>query len=332
MSAKRGLGRGLDALLQGFGEDLEAPEIVLVPVEKIRPNPNQPRRDFDEEALHELSESIRASGVLQPILVRPVEEDDYLYELVAGERRWRASTLAELEDIPAIVKSLGDEESLAIALVENLQREDLNAIEEALGLKLLQQEYGLTQDQLAEKVGKSRPAIANMLRLTFLPETIQMDIRSGAMSAGHGRSLLVLSDAEDEQQEMRRRILERSLSVREAEAMAAYWKRNGVLPGEEGAPAPRRASGGGAKPAPVPQEVLDLQEGIETVLAVPVRIKGGLDKGRIVLDYGSLDELNGVLRVMGVPMVEPEVGASGGLLAESLEGPADLDEGDGLDI
>ena len=247
MSAKRGLGRGLDALLQGFGEDLEAPEIVLVPVEKIRPNPKQPRRDFDEAALHELSESIRASGVLQPILVRPVEEDDYLYELVAGERRWRASNLAELEEIPAIIKTLGDEESLAIALVENLQREDLNPIEEALGLKLLQQEYGLTQDQLAEKVGKSRPAIANMLRLTFLPETIQMDIRSGAMSAGHGRSLLVLSDAEEEQQEMRRRILERSLSVREAEAIAAYWKRNGVLPGEEGAPAPRRATGGGGE-------------------------------------------------------------------------------------
>lgn len=305
MSAKRGLGRGLDALLQGFGEDLEAPEIVLVPLEKIRPNPNQPRRDFDEESLEELASSIKARGVLQPVLVRPVDEAEYLYEIVAGERRWRASQRAEIEDIPAIVRAMEDEESLAIALIENLQREDLNPMEEALGMRRLQEEFGLTQDQLAEKVGKSRPAVANMLRLTQLPDSIQHDIRSGAMSAGHGRSLLVITDPDD-QEEMRKRIIERVLSVREAEAMAAYWKRTGVLPGEEGSPAPVMPKKPRTEPKPVSEQVRDMMDGIEAVTAVPVAIKGGLDKGSITLKYSNLSELNGILRVMGVPLVDED--------------------------
>lgn len=310
MSAKRGLGRGLDALLQGFSEGLEAPEIVQVPVGKVRPNPNQPRRDFDEAALAELAESIRINGVLQPVLVRPVDDPQHLYELVAGERRWRASQLAELRDIPAIVRTMGDEESLAIALIENLQREDLNPIEEALGLQRLQEEFGLTQEQMAEKVGKSRPAIANMLRLTQLPEAIQKDIRTGVMTAGHGRALLVLTGSDD-QQAMRQRITERALSVREAEAMAAYWKRTGVLPGEEGAPGPAgpaRPRTPRAQAQALPDALREAMEDMEAMLAVPVALRGGLDKGQIVLQYASLDELNGILRTIGVPLVEPGAG------------------------
>jgi len=310
MSAKRGLGRGLDALLQGFSEGLEAPEIVQVPVEKIRPNPNQPRRDFDEAALAELAESIKINGVLQPVLVRPVDDPHHLYELVAGERRWRASQLAELHDIPAIVRPMGDEESLAIALIENLQREDLNPIEEALGLQRLQEEFGLTQEQMADKVGKSRPAIANMLRLTQLPEAIQKDIRTGVMTAGHGRALLVLTGSDD-QQTMRQRITERALSVREAEAIAAYWKRTGVLPGEEGAPRPAGPAQPRTPRAPaqaLPDALREALEDMEAMLAVPVALRGGLDKGQIMLHYSSLDELNGILRTIGVPLVEQGAG------------------------
>jgi ParB family chromosome partitioning protein len=306
MSAKRGLGRGLDALLQGFGEGLGAPEIVQVPAGRIRPNPKQPRRDFDEAALAELAESIRTNGVLQPILVRPVDDPDHLYELVAGERRWRASQLANLAELPAIVRTMSDEESLAIALIENLQREDLNPIEEALGLQRLQEEFGLTQEQMAEKVGKSRPAIANMLRLTQLPEPIQRDIRTGVMTAGHGRALLVLTGSED-QEAMRQRIVERALSVREAEAMAAYWKRTGVLPGEEGAQRPAGHPPARVRKSPgqaLPEALRETLEDIEAVMAVPVALRGGLDKGQLVLHYSSLDELNGILRTIGVPLVE----------------------------
>ena len=153
------------------------------PIKKIRANPNQPRRDFEEDSLNELADSIRSSGVLQPILVRPVHGEEYLYELVAGERRWRASQIAELEEVPAMVRDLDDQESLAIALIENLQREDLNPIEEAMGLKRLQEQFSLTQEDLAERVGKSRSAIANTLRLMQLPDPIQM----GHPHRGHDR-------------------------------------------------------------------------------------------------------------------------------------------------
>lgn len=299
-AAKRGLGRGLDALLQGFGDELEAPEIVLVPLGKIRANPSQPRRDFDEASLAELSESIKVSGVLQPVLVRPIDEEEFLYELVAGERRWRASHIAEVEDIPAIVKELDDQESLAIALIENLQREDLNPIEEALGIKHLQEEFGLTQEELAEKVGKSRPAIANTLRLTQLPDGIQMDIRTGGMTAGHGRALLAVADSEA-QEDLRTRILERNLSVREAEAMASYWKRVGMLPEGEGPrPVPR---GKQAKAAMLPQ-FETMRSGIGEAIGAKVALKGDMNKGSITLKYGSQTELQAILDAFGVEMPE----------------------------
>lgn len=300
-SAKRGLGRGLDALLQGFGDEPNAPEIALVSIGKIRANPNQPRRDFEEESLHELADSIRSSGVLQPILVRPIHGEDFLYELVAGERRWRASQIAELSEVPAMVRELDDQESLAIALIENLQREDLNPIEEALGLKRLQEQFSLTQEDLAERVGKSRSAIANTLRLMQLPDAIQMDIRTGAMTAGHGRSLLAVTDKEA-QEAFRVRILEQGLSVRETEAVAAYWKRMGVLPGDDTpAPAPKKKN-----PAtPPPKEVVDLGRRIAHAVGGVAKVRGTLDKGQIVLGYANQQELESLLAVLGIN--EPKI-------------------------
>ncbi|BBD09381.1 ParB/RepB/Spo0J family partition protein [Desulfovibrio ferrophilus] len=302
-SAQRGLGRGLDALLSGFGDDPSAPEVVLVPIDKIRANPNQPRRDFEVEALNELADSIRTSGILQPILVRPIQGEEFLYELVAGERRWRASQIAEQPEMPAIVRHLDDQETLAIALIENLQREDLNPIEEALGLKRLQEQFDLTQEDLAERVGKSRSAIANTLRLTQLPDAIQMDIRRGNMSAGHGRSLLAVSDAEA-QEEFRMRVLNKGMSVREAEAMAAYWKRTGDLPGDNGTPTIVRKPGA---PKPVSNEVLELGRRITHVVGAKAMVSGALNKGQIILKYGSPEELNVLLNLLGVN--EPEIPA-----------------------
>ena len=299
-SAKRGLGRGLDALLQGFDEGSAAPEIALVPIRKIRANPNQPRRDFEEDSLNELADSIRSSGVLQPILVRPVRGEDFLYELVAGERRWRASQIAELEEVPAMIRELDDQESLAIALIENLQREDLNPIEEAMGLKRLQEQFSLTQEDLAERVGKSRSAIANTLRLMQLPDAIQMDIRTGAMTAGHGRSLLAVTDKEA-QEAFRVRILEKGLSVRETEAVAAYWKRMGVLPGDE--PSSASAKKRTAPTAP-PKEVVDLGRRIAHVVGGSAQVRGTLDKGQVVLSYGSQRELESLLVLLGVNETE----------------------------
>lgn len=299
-AAKRGLGRGLDALLQGFGEESNTPEIALVAINTIRANPNQPRRDFEEDSLNELADSIRSSGVLQPILVRPVQGEDFLYELVAGERRWRASQIAELTEVPALVRELDDQESLAIALIENLQREDLNPIEEAMGLKRLQEQFSLTQEDLAERVGKSRPAIANTLRLMQLPEAIQMDIRKGAMTAGHGRSILAVTDPEA-QEAFRMRILEKGLSVRETEAVAAYWKRMGALPGDETpAPAARRKTA----PMPPSREVVDLGRRISHVTGGAAQVRGTLDKGSIVLPFASREELEALLGLLGVNEIE----------------------------
>ncbi|WP_461210817.1 ParB/RepB/Spo0J family partition protein [Desulfocurvus sp. DL9XJH121] len=300
-AAKRGLGRGLDALLQGFGDESNAPEIAMVPIGHIRANPNQPRRDFEEESLNELADSIRSSGVLQPILVRPIQGEEFLYELVAGERRWRASQLAELVEVPALVRELDDQESLAIALIENLQREDLNPIEEAMGLKRLQEQFSLTQEELAERVGKSRSAIANTLRLMQLPDAIQLDIRKGNMTAGHGRSLLAVTEAAD-QEEFRLRILDKGLSVRETEAVAAYWKRMGVLPGDGSAPSAAKRK---APAAPPSKEVVDLGRRISHVVGATAQVRGTMDKGSIVLAYASQDELEVLLEYLGVD--EPEI-------------------------
>ncbi|WP_462327571.1 ParB/RepB/Spo0J family partition protein [Desulfobaculum sp.] len=294
---QRGLGRGLDALLSGFQEDMEAPEVVLVPITKIRANPNQPRREFEDDALEELAASIQANGVLQPVLVRPIDEEgQHMYELVAGERRWRASQIVDLTDIPAIIKRISDEESLAIALIENLQREDLNPIEEALGLKRLQDEFDLTQDDLAKKVGKSRPAIANLLRLIQLPQAIQTDIQKGLMSGGHGRSLLAITD-EDAQEALRQRILDEGLSVRECEAIAAYFKRTGHLPEATGTP---KAKGKKGQPKEVLPVITELNTKLKETLNLKVNISGDTEKGRLTVSYSDQEEFLSLMQRLGL--------------------------------
>jgi len=291
----RGLGRGLDALLGGYSEDVESPGVMLLPTAVIRSNPNQPRKEFDEEALGELAASIRVSGLLQPVLVRPVRDsDEFDYELVAGERRLRASKLAQLDEIPVIIRDISDEESMAVALVENLQREDLNAMEEAYGLRQLQRQFGLSQEELAEKIGKSRPAVANTLRLLNLPDEVQEDIRSGNLAAGHGRALLALDD-EDARLRMRERIIKDGLSVREVEAAVAYFKRVGILPGEEDKPSAR-----GKKTAKTPAPLNRLEDRLNQSLDYKVKLSGNPGKGKITFSYKDKEQLLGLLAVFGI--------------------------------
>jgi ParB family chromosome partitioning protein len=230
MSQKRGLGRGLGALL---GEERPRPApaategLLQLPLDAIRPNPQQPRTVFDREALVELEQSIRELGVLVPIIVRPrAGGTTPLYELIAGERRWRAAAAAKLATIPAIVRSADDRTSLELAVVENLQRRDLDPIEEAMGFAHLIDDYEFTQERLAERIGKSRPAIANALRLLALSDPIKAELRSGALTVGHARALLAVPEAEREA--LARRIVAEGLSVRAVEQLGAT-KRPPVL-------------------------------------------------------------------------------------------------------
>lgn len=214
-SKKGGLGRGLDALFADNSlEEISSTSAVKLKINDIEPNRDQPRKDFDEKALNELAESIAQHGVIQPLLVRPLS--DGAYQLVAGERRWRAARLAGLSEVPVVVRELSDSETMEIALIENLQREDLNPIEEALGLKLLIDTYGLTQEECADRVGKSRPAIANSLRLLGLSEYILDLVRDGTISSGHARALLPLGD-EQKMHDLAQDIISKELSVRETE-------------------------------------------------------------------------------------------------------------------
>lgn len=217
---KGGLGRGLDALFNENATDSK--ESVKVKLNDIEPNRDQPRRDFDEEALNELADSISRHGLLQPIIVRPLSNGNY--QIIAGERRWRACRIAELDEVPVIIKELDDRAFMEIALIENLQREDLNSVEEAMGYKTLMEQYGLTQEQVSETVGKSRSAVANALRLLGLNETELEALRRGTISAGHARALLSCED-----EALRSKMLLAAAdgaSVRELERMAAASKKN----------------------------------------------------------------------------------------------------------
>lgn len=207
---KGGLGKGLSALIP-TGPERE--RLLEIPIDEINPNPYQPRKSLGEESLEELANSIRQHGLLQPIIVRKVDDR---YEIVAGERRYRAAKMAGLQKVPAIVKEVSDEESMEYALIENLQREDLNPIEAASALKLLMERFGLTQEEVADKIGKNRSTVANLLRLLKLPEEIQNMVSEGKISMGHARALLSLDNPE-EQKKLALEIVNRSLSVREVE-------------------------------------------------------------------------------------------------------------------
>lgn len=304
-TGNRGLGRGLDALLGGVREDeqktSDSSEVRMIAINAISPNPYQPRREFSEEALGDLSASIKARGVLQPVLVRPLGSGKY--ELVAGERRLRASKLADLTEIPTLIREMTDQESLAIALIENLQREDLNAVEEALGYRQLQQQFGLSQEELARQVGKSRSAVANSLRLLNLPDAVQQDIQQGVLTAGHGRAIMAVTES-DIQQELHKRIEENGLTVRQAEAQATFWKQNGRLPGAEEIGQPRQGNSGGKTPsAPLDPKLESLQAALGELLNVKVKISGSTDKGKITVSYKGEDALRSVVEKLGGELV-----------------------------
>ncbi len=221
-----GLGKGLDLLFAQNGLD-EAGNAVTLPLDEIIPNRAQPRKQFDEEALGELADSIAQHGVLQPLLVRPMPDGSY--QLVAGERRWRASRLAGLAEVPVVVRDMTEQEAAELALIENLQREDLNPMEEALGYQTLMEGYGMTQEQTAQAVNKSRPAVANALRLLHLPEEVAELVSAGQLSAGHARTVLAFEGA-DAQIAMARAAVNKGLSVRELERLAKAAKKKPTAP------------------------------------------------------------------------------------------------------
>ena len=211
---KGGLGKGLDALFMDNSIEEEAKSAVKLKLNDIEPNRAQPRKSFDEEALEELANSISTHGVIQPLLVRPLADGGY--QLIAGERRWRASRMAGLTEVPVVIREMSDSEAMELALVENLQREDLNPIEEAQGLALLMETYGLTQEQAAKRVGKSRPAVANSMRLLSLPQEVLAMVERGELSAGHARTILALENA-GQITALANEIIKKNLSVRETE-------------------------------------------------------------------------------------------------------------------
>jgi ParB family transcriptional regulator, chromosome partitioning protein len=220
---KKGLGRGLSALLADVNAN-EQPSLMravtppdrMIPIEYIHPNPNQPRRTFDEKDLNDLANSIREKGVIQPLILRPLTDRPGEYQIVAGERRWRAAQIAERHELPAVIRDLSDAEVLELAIIENIQRADLNSVEEALGYRQLMDRFGHTQEKLAEALGKSRSHIANLLRLLALPEPVLEMVRAGQLSAGHARTLVTVANPE----QLARQIVVKDLSVRQAEQMA----------------------------------------------------------------------------------------------------------------
>ncbi|WP_027189144.1 ParB/RepB/Spo0J family partition protein [Paucidesulfovibrio longus] len=300
-TGSRGLGRGLDALLGGANRDepVNPAEVRQLPIHSIRPNPHQPRMEFSEQGLADLSASIKTQGVLQPILVRPLTAGQF--ELVAGERRLRASKMAGLREIPALVREMNDQESLAIALIENLQREDLNAIEEALGYKQLMEQFGLSQEDLAKSVGKSRSALANSMRLLNLAQPVQDDIKQGRMTAGHGRALMAVADAETAAK-LHERILGEGLSVRQAEAQASYWKEHGSLPDAEALERlderPKKRPQSGTRE--VNPEIVEVQRELSKALSRKVSISGDATQGKLTVPFSSLEDLHELAELLGV--------------------------------
>lgn len=300
MTRKRALGRGLDALIgagsrrrelldidgqvdtslspqQDFATDEPGERLAHLPLGQLSRGKYQPRREIQPEALEELTDSIRAQGVMQPVVVRPIGEDRY--EIIAGERRWRAAQLAELEVIPAVVREVSDQTALALALIENIQRENLNPVEEAMALKRLLDEFELTQQQVADAVGKSRTQVTNLLRLLALDPEVQTLLERGDLDMGHARALLSLPATK--QRKAAREVVNKDLTVRQTEALARQL--------QEGKPADRKT----AKPS---TDVARLESQLGELLGAPVRIQhGNSGKGRVTIRYASLDELDGIL-------------------------------------
>ena len=286
MSKKAALGKGLGSLIPQT-EDLEigaSTVVTNIAINLIHPNPNQPRKTFKEEALTELADSIKQQGIIQPIIV---EKDGGRYNIIAGERRFRAARMAGLFEIPVIIRKYTDEEKLEAALIENIQREDLNAIEEAQGYHMLMRTLNLNQDEVAQKVGKKRSTVANSLRLLNLPDDIQASLAEGRITAGHARTLLSVVNPSD-MRILYSRILNDSLSVRESERQAATLN-NGV---RNTAPTPEPAAKA-ANP-----EISRMEQQFIDALGTKVSVKGGLKKGKIEISYFSLDDLERIYDII----------------------------------
>lgn len=290
MAKKRSLGRGLDALLDSHRAAREAGEAVdavldsgllqEIPVEFVQRGKYQPRRDMDPEALEELASSIRAQGIMQPIVVRTVGGDRY--EIIAGERRWRAAQLAGLDRIPAVIRDVTDEAAIAMALIENIQREDLNPMEEALAMARLQQEFELTHQQIADAVGKSRTTITNLLRLISLRDDVQRMLEHGDLEMGHARALLALPA--EQQSRTATQVVSKGLSVRQTEALVRR-----LLAAEK----EKNTDRGEVRHDP---DIRQLEEQLSQRLGAAVSIQHGRrGKGKVILQYNSLDELDGIL-------------------------------------
>ncbi|HHL22611.1 MAG TPA: ParB/RepB/Spo0J family partition protein [Aliiroseovarius sp.] len=289
MAAKRptGLGRGLSALMADVVPD-DAKEAgnatpqpdQIVPIDQIHPNPDQPRRSFKQSDLDDLAASIREKGVIQPLILRPSPSKAGEYEIVAGERRWRASQLARLHEVPALIRDYDDTEALEIAIIENIQRADLNPLEEAAGYRDLMERFGHTQEKLGDALGKSRSHIANLLRLLNLPEGIQALVREEKLTAGHARALLTAEDPEA----LAQQIVAKGLSVRETERLAK-----------------KKARDAPAKGAEVPQKDADtrqLEQDLSAALGMKVSInhKHGTETGQVVVRYRNFDDLDEICR------------------------------------
>ncbi|MEZ7832214.1 MAG: ParB/RepB/Spo0J family partition protein [Gammaproteobacteria bacterium] len=296
MTNKRKLGKGLDVLLSRgstetmaslLGKPAPAPpqaaekdgDLKNIPIDLIQRGKYQPRTDMHEEALEELAASIRAQGVMQPIVVRPISSDKY--EIIAGERRWRAAQIAGLDSIPAIIKLVGDEAAIAMSLIENIQRENLNPIEEAMALKRLQDEFELTQQEVADAVGKSRATVTNLMRLIGLSIDVRRMLEHGDLEMGHARALLSLPDIQ--QSEAARSVVGKGLSVRQTESLVRRLIAQG-------------GSNNRASPKMVDPDIKNLEENLADKLGAKVMIQHTVKgKGQLVLKYNSLDELEGIL-------------------------------------
>ena len=278
MASKKGLGKGLGALLEDFGtEAVETSAYRTLPIYKVEPNPNQPRQDFDPEELEALADSIRTHGIIQPLTVR--EMPNGYYQIIAGERRWRAARLAEVNEVPAVVMEADDKKVMELALIENLQRQDLNPVEEAMGYHALMEEYGLTQEEAAKRVGKSRPAVANSLRLLGLCAPVLEMVRKGELTAGHARAVLTLK-TEKLQMEAAKKIISLSLSVRQAETLCKNMAKE---------PAPKK------EPDFAVDYVAECEKNLSKALGRGVKIVNGKRKGRFELEFYGEEDLQNLL-------------------------------------
>ena len=275
MASQKGLGRGLGALLGDFAEEpIEKSAYQKLPIYKVEPNPDQPRQDFDEEELQALADSILEHGIIQPLTVR--ELNSGYYQIIAGERRWRAARIAELQEVPVVIIEADDKKAMELALIENLQRQDLNPVEEALGYQSLMQDYGLTQEDAAKRVGKSRPAVANALRLLALRREVLEKVRSGDLTAGHARAVLILK-TEKKQLEAAQKIIALGLSVRQAELLCKNMSKEAAPVAEE--------------PVLKVDYVAECEKQLSKHLGRGVKIVNGKRKGRFELEFYGQEDL-----------------------------------------